>query len=102
MPRYAAFLRGVMPMNAKMPELRRAFEEAGFDEVRTVLGSGNVVFGARAGVELTLQRQAEQAMEKYLGRTFMTIVRSVDGAADAARRRPVRLLPAVPRSPSAS
>jgi uncharacterized protein (DUF1697 family) len=78
MPRYAAFLRGVMPMNAKMPELRRAFEEAGFDEVRTVLGSGNVVFGARAASDATLERRAEEAMEKCLGRAFMTIVRSVD------------------------
>jgi uncharacterized protein (DUF1697 family) len=67
-----------MPMNAKMAELRRAFEEAGFDEVRTVLGSGNVVFGARAASDATLERRAEQAMERCLGRTFMTIVRSVE------------------------
>src|SRR5690349_4890963 len=44
MPRYAAFLRGVMPMNAKMPDLKRAFERAGFTDVKTILGSGNVVF----------------------------------------------------------
>lgn len=44
MPRYAAFLRGVSPMNAKMPELKKAFEAAGFLEVKTVLSSGNVVF----------------------------------------------------------
>ena len=30
MPRYVAFLRGVSPMNAKMPELKAAFEAAGF------------------------------------------------------------------------
>src|SRR6187401_2456666 len=29
MPRYVALLRGVNPMNAKMPELKRAFESAG-------------------------------------------------------------------------
>jgi uncharacterized protein (DUF1697 family) len=46
MKRYAAFLRGVSPMNAKMPELRAAFEAAGFEDVRTLLSSGNVVFGA--------------------------------------------------------
>lgn len=78
MPRYAAFLRGVMPTNAKMPALRRAFEEAGFDEVRTVLGSGNVVFGARAASEATLQRRAEQAMQEHLGRTFMAFIRPVE------------------------
>ena len=78
MPRYAAFLRGVMPMNAKMPELKRAFEKAGFDEVRTVLGSGNVVFSARAASDAALQRKAEAAMQEHLGRTFFTIIRSID------------------------
>ena len=69
MPRYAALLRGVSPMNAKMPELKRAFENAGFDEVRTVLGSGNVVFNARAASDAALQRKAEAAMQEHLGRT---------------------------------
>ena len=78
MPRYAAFLRGVMPTNVKMPELRRAFEKAGFDEVRTVLGSGNVVFSARAASDAALQRKAEAAMQEHLGRTFATIIRSID------------------------
>jgi uncharacterized protein (DUF1697 family) len=77
MPRYAAFLRGVSPMNAKMPELKRAFEKAGFDEVRTVLGSGNVVFSARAASDAALQRRAEAAMKDHLGRAFVTIIRSV-------------------------
>ena len=78
MPRYAAFLRGVSPMNAKMPELRRAFESAGFDNVRTLLSSGNVVFDARAAKPAALEKKAEAAMEKALGRTFMTIVRRTD------------------------
>jgi len=78
MPRYAALLRGVSPMNAKMPELKRAFENAGFDEVRTVLGSGNVVFNARAASDAALQRKAEAAMQEHLGRTFLTIIRSID------------------------
>ena len=46
MPRYAAFLRGVSPTNAKMPDLKRAFESAGFTEVRTFLSSGNLTFTA--------------------------------------------------------
>jgi hypothetical protein len=41
MPRYAAFLRGVSPMNAKMPEVKRAFEA-----------------------------KAEAAMQKHLGRNI--------------------------------
>src|ERR1041385_1159873 len=39
MPRYAAFLRGVMPMNCKMAALKAAFEAAGFTDVKTVASS---------------------------------------------------------------
>ena len=78
MPRYAAFLRGVMPMNCKMAALKAAFEGAGFTDVKTVLGSGNVVFDARSGSETMLEQKAEAAMQDHLGRTFLTIVRPID------------------------
>ena len=78
MARYAAMLRGVMPFNCKMPALKAAFEAAGFDDVRTVLGSGNVVFAARAASEAALKKKAEAAMAKHLGRSFLTIVRPVE------------------------
>lgn len=76
--RYAALLRGVSPSNAKMPELKRCFEAAGFTDVKTVLSSGNVLFSAPAATPSALARKAERAMHKELGRSFMTIVRSVD------------------------
>lgn len=78
MPRHVALLRGVSPMNARMPDLVRAFEGAGFTGVRTVLSSGNVVFDARAASEGALEGEAEAAMTKALGRSFMTIVRAAD------------------------
>lgn len=78
MPRYVAFLRGVSPVNAKMPELKRCFEQAGFTNVKTVLSSGNVVFDARVSKEATLERKAEAAMQAALGRSFQTFVRSMD------------------------
>jgi uncharacterized protein (DUF1697 family) len=76
--RYAAFLRGVMPTNAKMPELKRCFEAVGFTDVKTVLTSGNVVFTAQVEAEAALQRKIEDGMEQHLGRRFLTIVRSLD------------------------
>ena len=90
MPRYAAFLRGVMPTNAKMSDLKQAFEAAGFSDVRTILSSGNVVFSARAASEAALQRKAETAMEHRLGRSFLTIVRSVDALQELLRSDPYR------------
>ncbi|MFN8547455.1 MAG: DUF1697 domain-containing protein [Candidatus Eisenbacteria bacterium] len=76
MPRHVAFLRGVSPTNARMPELKRAFEEAGFSNVTTILSSGNVAFDARASSGEALARKCEQAMQASLGRSFRTIVRS--------------------------
>jgi uncharacterized protein (DUF1697 family) len=78
MRRYAAFLRGVSPMNAKMPELKRCFEAAGFTDIRTVLSSGNVVFNARASSEASLERKVETVMKERLGRAFLIIVRPLD------------------------
>lgn len=75
MPRYGAFLLGVSLMNAKMAELKRCFEGVGFTDVKTVLSSGNVVFGASAKSNIRLARDVEAAVAKQLGRTFYTIVR---------------------------
>lgn len=78
MPRYAAFLRGITPGNAKMREIAACFESAGFTGVKTVLSSGNVVFGAGRGSETSLASAIEKAMAKRLGRSFLTIVRSIE------------------------
>jgi len=88
MPRYAAFLRGVSPLNAKMADVRKAFESAGFTDVKTVLSSGNVVFSARGAGAASLERKVEAAMLEGLGRTFLTIVRSVDALYRAFRVTP--------------
>jgi uncharacterized protein (DUF1697 family) len=65
-------------MNAKMPELKSAFEAAGFTDVKTVLSSGNVVFSATRASASLLQRKAEGAMLKRLDHRFLTIVRPID------------------------
>jgi uncharacterized protein (DUF1697 family) len=78
MRRYAAFLRGVMPTNCKMPALKAAFEAAGFEDVRTLLSSGNVVFSAPAAPETRLERRAEAAMMEHLGQAYFTLVRPID------------------------
>lgn len=78
MPRYVAFLRGVSPQNAKMPELKRAFESAGFTDVRTLLSSGNVVFNTRAASAASIAQRAEKAMQAELGRSFGCFIRSAE------------------------
>jgi uncharacterized protein (DUF1697 family) len=87
-------------MNAKMPELKQAFEAAGFTDVKTVLSSGNVVFSARRASEASLQRKAEQAMHRRLGQAFLTIVRPLDALHEMLASEPfhgVRLGPSAKR-----
>lgn len=76
--RYAALLRGVSPLNAKMPELKAAYEAAGFEQVRTVLSSGNVLFSSSAMGESALVKATEAAVERRLSRTFKTYIRTVE------------------------
>jgi uncharacterized protein (DUF1697 family) len=76
MPRFVTFLRGVTPTNAKMPALKRCFEDVGFTNVKTILSSGNVVFDARTRTESLIERKIEKAMEDTFGFSFYTIVRS--------------------------
>ena len=73
-----------------MPDLRRAFESAGFADVRTMLSSGNVVFSAGAAAEAVLQRKAEAAMLQQLGHAFLTIVRPSDALAEILASDPYR------------
>jgi uncharacterized protein (DUF1697 family) len=77
-------------MNAKMPELKKASEAAGFTDVKTVLSSGNVVFSARGASESSLQRKAEAAMNQRLGQTFLTIVRPIDSLREMLAADPHR------------
>jgi uncharacterized protein (DUF1697 family) len=94
--RYAAFLRGVSPMNAKMPELQKAFEAAGFTDVTTRLSSGNVLFSAPAASEAALERRAEAAMTKRLGKSFLTIIRPIDALQEILASDPYRSLGLAP------
>ncbi|KRB84237.1 DUF1697 domain-containing protein [Duganella sp. Root198D2] len=96
MPRYIALLRGVSPMNCKMPELKAAFESAGFSNVKTLLSSGNVAFDARSASEAALERKAEAAMEKALGRSFYTIIRAQKQLQDLLAEDPYPALGADP------
>jgi uncharacterized protein (DUF1697 family) len=58
-----------------MPELKRCFEAAGFEDVKTLLSSGNVAFSVKPDIVPVLEQRAEEAMEKHLGKVFRTIVR---------------------------
>jgi len=61
-----------------MPELKRAFEKAGFTDVKTYLSSGNVTFAAPKTPIPALENKVEAAIEKGVGKFFLAIVRPID------------------------
>jgi uncharacterized protein (DUF1697 family) len=98
MPRYAALLRGVSPMNLKMPELKAAFEAAGFEDVKTLLSSGNVLFTAPALSQAALEVKCEAALMKRIGKSFPTIVRRVSALRELLESDPYRAFQLAPGS----
>jgi uncharacterized protein (DUF1697 family) len=68
MTRYAAFLRGVNVggVNLKMAEVATVLSDAGFDNVRTILATGNVLLDSRAKVD-AVRKKAEKALRDGFG-----------------------------------
>lgn len=68
MTRYVAFLRGVNVRGTtmKMADVTAALTEAGFDDVKTVLASGNVLLDSSAASS-TVRTKAEAALRDTFG-----------------------------------
>lgn len=77
MERYAAFLRGVNlgRRTVKSADLKAAFEALGFQHVKTLLASGNVLFDVEE--EKGLQARIEAQLEKQFGFVVGTVLRKV-------------------------
>lgn len=78
MTRYVALLRGIGPGNPKMSNenLRGVCENLGFDNVQTVISSGNIVFEADDSAAVQLEAVLEKAWPRELGFESTTIIRS--------------------------
>lgn len=74
--RQVAFLRGVSPLNTRMPALKAAFETMGYRDVRTVLTSGNVVFSSARRPGPALASAIEAGLATQLSRHYPVILRS--------------------------
>jgi uncharacterized protein (DUF1697 family) len=71
-----------------MPELRAAFEEAGYDDVRTYLQSGNVVLSSTASAA-KLARESERLIADAFGVEIAVVVRTRKQLAEVVRRNPL-------------
>lgn len=79
--RYAALLRGInVGGNKKVPmaDLRAMTARLGFDDPKTLLQSGNLVFSAKSQPMTKLEQLLEAATKKHIGVECSYLLRSAD------------------------
>lgn len=88
--KYAAFLRGINVggrTSIKMQRLREVFAALGFENVKTYIQSGNVVFETRETDDRKLAAEIEAAIEREFFKTPV-MVRSFEEIKDAVAHNP--------------
>ncbi len=91
MARHVVLLRGInlgSRNRIAMPELREALEEAGFEDVRTHLQSGNVVLTSTAKPE-SVARKCEKVIKERFGLEIPVVVRARAQLAAVVKRNPL-------------
>ena len=89
--KYAAFLRGINVGGnnmIKMERLREIVAALGFENVRTYVNSGNVVFEARKTPDKKLASSIHDAVKKHLGMDISVMVRSIDEIKEIVKNNP--------------
>ena len=81
MPVYVALLRGINlggHKKIKMDELRAALAAMGFDDVKTYIQSGNVVFKAAKISDKALSKKIEATILSKFGHSVSVIIRTAE------------------------
>jgi uncharacterized protein (DUF1697 family) len=76
---YIALLRGINLGGhkiVKMDQLRKAFEEFGFEDVKTYIQSGNVIFKAPAQIPANLAKRIEEKILRQFGFPVPVVVKT--------------------------
>jgi uncharacterized protein (DUF1697 family) len=90
MHHYIAFLRGINlgKRRPEMAELRAIFVAMKFTDVATFIASGNVIFASKVANSGKLEKQIQARLEKSLGYSVDTFVRTRAEVAAVAAFRP--------------
>ena len=91
MARLIVLLRGInigSRNRISMPELREALEDAGYDDVRTYLQSGNVVLTSKASAK-TVARKCERLIADRFGLEIAVIARTRSELVKVVDRNPL-------------
>lgn len=101
MTQYAAFLRGINVGGNKtinMAALRRVFESLGFENVRTLLASGNVLFESPATDARALTQSIERRIRKAFGHDVSVILRTRRNLQQLLEANPFQGIRVTPRT----
>ena len=91
MTKYVAFLRGVNVVGknkVKMETLREMFAAHGFENVKTYINSGNVIFETAEADDKKLAAKIEKAIEKEFSLNIRVMVRTIDEIEDIIKNNP--------------
>jgi uncharacterized protein (DUF1697 family) len=77
--RYVAFLRGINlgKRRVKNDALAKIFDDLGFENIKVLIASGNVIFDADEKNEAKLTKTVEDGLEHALGFEVATMLRSI-------------------------
>jgi uncharacterized protein (DUF1697 family) len=98
---YIAFLRGINNIGRKtvrMDELKRIFEVNGFQNVKTILASGNIIFETTIPETSTLITETEKQLEKKLGYKVNVVLRTLDELHLLVKSNPFKQIKITPRT----
>jgi uncharacterized protein (DUF1697 family) len=99
MTQYVAFPRGINAGHSmKMAELRAVFEALGFEQVRTVLASGNVLFETAKRAETALTKQIETGLTETFGARIPVVLRTRAELERLVKANPFEKAPAGPKT----
>jgi uncharacterized protein (DUF1697 family) len=89
--KYAAFLRGINvggKNKVKMETLREICGAIGFENVKTYINSGNMIFETAESDDKKLAEKIEKAIEKEFGLNIKTMVRSIAEIEEIIKNNP--------------
>ena len=98
---YVAFLRGINNIGrktVKMNELKRIFESNGFQNVKTILASGNIVFETPMLETAILITKTEKQLEKKLGYKVDVVLRTLGELQLLVKSNPFNQIKITPRT----
>lgn len=89
--KYAAFLRGINvggKNKIKMETLREVCASIGFENVKTYINSGNIIFETSKTDDKKIAERIKKAIEKEFGLNIKTIVRSIKEIENIVKNNP--------------